>query len=177
MGLLTFGATSSITENSMKMDPGSEITFTFSWFRQPPLTVVNFVTSSYSLQRKINYLSDSCLSDLTLNGTIGTCTTFTTRNIFFLKVNLENTTIKIKIWSDQTTHTIGTLFIELTEQELILLVMLSELLNQALHLRNSSQPILSRCCKLGQHSLFFSKLLESKGWNVLDVQITSQLIR
>lgn len=177
MGLLISGATYSTMENLMKMDPGSETTFMFSWFRQLPLTVVNFVTNSYNLRRKINYLLDLCLSDLTLSGTIGTCTTYTTKNIYFLKVNLENTIIKIKIWSDQTTLTIGTLFTELTEQELILLVMLLELLNQALLSRNSSQPILSRYYKLGQHSLFFNKLLPSKGWNVLDVQITSQLTR
>lgn len=177
MGLLISGATYSITENLMKMDPGSETTFTFSWFRQHLLTVVSFVTNSYSLQRKINYPLDLCLSELTLNGTIGTCTIFTTRNIYFLKVNLENTIIKIKIWLDQMTHTIGTLFTELTEQELILLVMLLELLNQALLSRNLLQPILSRYYKLGQHSLFFNKLLASKGWNVLDVQIMSRLIR
>lgn len=177
MGLLISGVTSSTTESLMKMDPGSETTFTFSWFRLHPLTVVSFVTNLYNLQRKINYPLDLCLSDLILNGTIGTYTTSTTRNIYFLKVNLENTIIKIKIWSDQMTHTIGTLFTELTEQELTLLVMLLELLNQVLLSRNSSQPTLSHYYKLGQHSLFFNKLLASKGWNVLDVQITSRLTR
>lgn len=173
MGYWTSGVSSSIMENIMKMAVKKETTFTFLWYQRSQSTVVSFVTSSLNLTRIINYHLDLCPSDLTLNGTIGTFTTSMTKSIYSLKVNLENTIMKIRISSDPMIHTFGTLFIELTEPELILLVRLLELHRAVCLSKNSSQVTLYHFSRLGQLSSSFNKSLENKGWNVLAVEITS----